>query len=220
MATPVRILWLAATLLALPARVPANSLISLELPGIEGEAGPPAPAGSIALESFAHGADSFTAIKAVDASSPELLRAAAEGTLFATARVEVFDTEVVPTQPIEIYLFGDVLITAFVSMPSSGPIPYEQLTLAFSTVVPEAAGCLLVLTGGLVLGAVRRQRRAQPLPVGSGPRFERDQAAELPAPLSGRAPAALGLRVGDHPALHHHRRPVVLSLNSSAPSSR
>jgi type VI protein secretion system component Hcp len=161
MATPVRILWLTATLLALPARVPAHSLISLELPGIQGEAGPPAPAGAIALHSFAFGAGTFTAIKAVDASSPELLRAAAEGTLFATARVEVFDTEVVPTQPIEIYLFGDVLITAFLSLPSAGsPIQYEQLTLAFSTVVPEAAGCLLVLTGGLVLVAAGRQRRA------------------------------------------------------------
>lgn len=157
-ATSVRILWLAATLLALPARAPADSLISLELPGIEGEAGPPAPAGSIALESFALGADSLTAIKALDASSPELLRATIEGILFATARLEVFDTEVVPTKPIETYLFGDVLITAFASIPSPGPVPYEQLTLAFSTVVPDAAGCILVLTGGLVLGAVRLHR--------------------------------------------------------------
>ena len=161
MATPVRMLWLTATLLALPARVPALSLIALELPGIQGEAGPPAPAGSIPLDSFALGADTFTATKAVDASSPELLRAATEGTLFSTARVEVFDTEVMPTQPIEIYLFSDVLITAFVSMPSPGsPIPYEQLTLAFSTVVPEPAGCLLVLTAGLVLAAAERLRRA------------------------------------------------------------
>jgi hypothetical protein len=151
-------LWLAAALLALPTRVPASSLISLELPGIQGEAGPPAPAGSIALESFALGLDTFTAIKGVDASSPALLRAATEGTLFATARVEVFDTEVMPTQPIEVYLFGDVLITALVSMPGS-PVPIEQLTLAFSTVVPEPAGCLLVLTAGLLLAAPRRRRR-------------------------------------------------------------
>jgi hypothetical protein len=147
-------LLLAAALLALPTRVPASPLISLELPGIQGEAGPPAPAGSIALESFSLGADTFTAIKAVDASSPELLRAANEGTPFASARVEVFDTEVKLTQPIEIYLFGDVLITALVSIPG-GPIPYEQLTLAFSAVVPEPAGCLLVLTAGLVLAAAR-----------------------------------------------------------------
>lgn len=156
----VRALCLTLAALAVPAPAHALQLYYLALPGISGEAGPPGPAGSIQILSWSLESNSFSFTKEADAASPALFLAAVLGTSFATAQVDRVDTDVLPSVPIAIFVFGDVLISSIAPASGGGSIPLEAVTLAFANVnVPEPTAALLVSLGCVALGAGARRPR-------------------------------------------------------------
>ncbi|HTO07105.1 MAG TPA: type VI secretion system tube protein Hcp [Myxococcota bacterium] len=131
----------------------------LALPGTGGSGSPPGRPGVIPIDSLTITDNVFSVHRAVDATSPALAAAFANGSAFANASLLVYTDITAQTQPDFSIVFDQALISSIVG-DDSGPVPGE--TISFSAtdanVVPEP-GSAALLAAGVLVAAVRRRSR-------------------------------------------------------------
>ncbi|MFI5316424.1 MAG: type VI secretion system tube protein Hcp [Myxococcota bacterium] len=133
----------------------------LALPGTNGSGSPPGRGGVIPIDSLTITDNTFSAHRAVDATSPTLAAAFANGALFSTASLLVYTDPASETQPDFAFVFDQALISSIVS-DASGAQPAETISFAATdaTLAPEPAVTAL-LALGVLAGVVARSRNAR-----------------------------------------------------------
>ena len=131
----------------------------LALPGTNGSASPPGRPGVIPIDSLTITDNVFSVHRAVDATSPSLAAALANGVLFPSASLLVYTDITAETQPDFAIVFDQALISSIVG-DGGGETPGETISFAAAdaSLVPEPAVALLLALGaGAGLAARPRQ---------------------------------------------------------------
>ena len=133
----------------------------LALPGTNGSGSPPGWLGVIPIDSLTITDNVFSVHRAVDATSPSLAAAFANGALFSNASLLVYTDIAAETQPDFAIVFSQALISSILGDDGSGELPGETISFAATdaTVVPEPAVALLLALGA---GAGLTARRLSP----------------------------------------------------------
>jgi hypothetical protein len=121
----------------------------LALPGTNGSDSAPGRPGVIPIDSLTITDNVFSVHRAVDATSPSLAAAFANGALFSNASLLVYTDIAAETQPDFAIVFSEALISSIVGDDGSGELPSETISFAAAdaTVVPEPAVALLLALG-------------------------------------------------------------------------
>jgi type VI protein secretion system component Hcp len=140
---------------------PADYLY-LGLPGVDGSSSAPGRSGVVPIDSLTITDNTFSVHRVVDATSPALAAAFANGALFDTSSLLVYTNLASETQPDFSIVFDHALISSIVP-DASGELPAETISFVAtdSTVVPEPGTTALLALGvlaGVTLSSIRLTR--------------------------------------------------------------
>lgn len=144
-----------AALLMPAARVDASNY--LEIPGIFGESATPGHPDVIEIQSYSLQSQAFTITKALDSTSPDLFQATAEGEVFPSVSLLLYN-DPVPAGPPDTQLqFQTVVITSYQNLGNQ----LEQATFSYETMVPEPASATMgAMALAWLAAALRRRTRS------------------------------------------------------------
>jgi type VI protein secretion system component Hcp len=121
--------------------------IYMDLPGIPGEDSTFGHPGVMRIQSLSLAGNALTVVKLVDAASPAILLAVANGTNFSTGSMLFYDALPPTGQPAATLVFHDMLASSSQSFGSGNP-PQVQDTFNFASIsqpVPEPATIILLI---------------------------------------------------------------------------